>query len=127
MKPTKMLRIALSAVVLCFVLTTGWQLIAQSVNRTGNEPIAVKRKGSSGGSIVIGYVQTRDRVITISRDSRGSVYTVKNKDGKTLAAGLREKDFEAKFPALHDQVKNGFAGNDASLRSRPMPVIDASR
>jgi hypothetical protein len=122
MKPTKMLRIAL-----CLILTMGCQLIAQSVSQTGNEPVAVKQKGSSGGSIVIGYLQTRNRVVTISRDSRGAIYTVKNKNGKTLAAGLREKDFETKFPALHDQIQNGFAGNDASLRSRPMPVIDASR
>jgi hypothetical protein len=127
MKSIKVVLLSPSAFVLCLVLITECKLIAQSSDSVKTRAVEMKQQAPSGEAIVIGYLQTRDRIVTISRDSEGAVYTVKKKNGKTLAAGLREKDFQVKFPVLHDQVKNGLAGNDASLRGRPMPVIDATR
>ena len=68
-------------------------------------------------SVVIGYMQSRDRVVTIRRSSKGTVYTIKDKDGKVLAKNISENDLKGKYPFIYDQVKYGLAGNDAGLRS----------
>ncbi len=65
---------------------------------------------------VIGYLHTRDRIVTIVRGPNGIVYTIKTKTGKTLATKIREKDLQAKYPDVYRQVKDGLAGNDATLR-----------
>jgi hypothetical protein len=65
---------------------------------------------------VIGYLHTRDKIITIVRGPNGTVYTIKTKSGKTLATKARERDLQAKFPDVYRQVKDGLAGNDATLR-----------
>jgi len=65
---------------------------------------------------VIGYLYTRDKIISIVRNPSGIVYTIKSKSGKTLATKVREKDLQAKFPDVYRQVKDGLAGNDATLR-----------
>jgi hypothetical protein len=64
----------------------------------------------------MGYLRTRDKIVMISRGTRGSLYTVKNKDGKVLASKINERAFEEKYPVLFHQVKYGLAGNDATLR-----------
>ena len=66
--------------------------------------------------VVIGYLQTRDRVVTIGRGLKGPVYTIKNKNGKVLAENISERNLKAKFPLIYSQVKDGLAGNDARLR-----------
>lgn len=65
---------------------------------------------------VIGYLHTRDKIVTIVREPNGTVYTIKTKSGKTLATRIREEDLQAKYPDVYRQVKDGRAGNDATLR-----------
>jgi hypothetical protein len=68
--------------------------------------------------VVIGSLQTRDKVVTISQGAKGIVYTIKTKDGKTVAKELTEKDLQAKYPGVYRQIKSGLAANDATLRRR---------
>ena len=130
MKGIKAGSISLGVFALCVALTVPYKSFAQSGDQKGSEPTKSqlvepdKGQKAPSGKDVIGYLHTRDKVVTISAGSKGKVYTVKDKNGKTLAAGLSERDFEAKYPALHGQIKNGLAGNDASLQRRVMPVVD---
>jgi hypothetical protein len=73
-------------------------------------------RATNKDSVVIGYMQSRDRVVTISQGPKGTVYTVKNKDGRVLAENISEKDLKEKYPSVYGQVKYGLAGNDARLR-----------
>jgi hypothetical protein len=72
---------------------------------------------------VIGHLQTRDKVVTITRGEKGTLYTVKTKDGKMLAENLSEKALETKYPVVFKQIKYGQAGNDATLHKVSIPLI----
>jgi hypothetical protein len=71
---------------------------------------------------VIGHLQTRDKIVTILRSEKGTVYTVKTKDGKILAENLSEQSLETKYPTVFRQMKNGLAGNDATLYKTAVPL-----
>ena len=90
----------------------GLSIAARSFAQDENK----KSQATDKNSVVIGYMQSRDRVVTISQGPEGTVYTVKNKDGKVLAENISEKDLKSKYPSVYSQVKYGLAGNDARLR-----------
>ena len=86
------------------------------------------RVSSTGKDVVIGYLESRDKRITILRGPKGTAYTVQTKDGKTLAAKMSEGDLKTKYPAIFNQIKNGLAGNDASIRRFPEhPIKDPAK
>ena len=119
MKPMKAVFIASSILAVCMALMLAGVSVTQ-VNSQTTAPAGEKKnveKASPEKDVVIGHLQSRDKIVTISKGQKGTVYTVKNKDGKTLNANLSEKDFEAKYPTLYEQVKYGLAGNDATLRN----------
>jgi hypothetical protein len=64
---------------------------------------------------VIGYLEKRDRVITIKSGPKGTVYSVATKDGKTLFENVSSEQLKAQAPELHDLIKTGVAG-DARVR-----------
>jgi hypothetical protein len=133
MKLMKTVFLPLAILGICIVWLMADSSFSQADNKKDKESAktTVQRVIStpSDKSDVIGYLETRDKVVTIGRGTKGAVYTVKNKAGKVLAVNLNDKDFQAKFPGLFDQVKNGLAGkagNDASLRknSRVPPSVN---
>ena len=71
---------------------------------------------------VIGYLEKRDRVITIKSGPQGPVYSVATKAGKVLHENLSAEQLKAQAPELHELIKTGVAG-DARMRSSR---IDAS-
>ena len=71
---------------------------------------------------VIGYLEKRDRVITVKSSSKGTVYSVATKDGKILFENISADRLKAQAPEIHDLIKTGVAA-DARLTR---PVIDAS-
>jgi hypothetical protein len=119
MKPTKVEFLSLGILAACFIMFTTAISFAQGVK---NPLSSVTNKqeqtpqASAGKDVVIGYLESRDRTVTIFRSSQGTVYTIKTKDGKTLAKRIKEKDLQAKYPGVYDQIKYGVAGNDATLR-----------
>ena len=133
MKHLKSILVPAGLFVICITLLAAYRSAAQSgdgkdTESANSQLINLDRgqKALPGKELVIGYLHTRDRVVTISKGSDGTVYTVKNKEGKTLAANLSQKDFAAKYPALYEQVEYGVAGNDATLHRTAMPA-SASR
>jgi hypothetical protein len=83
-------------------------------------PTAVAPKAEPKESYtVIGYLEKRDRVITIKSSSHGTVYSVAGKDGKVLFENVSAEQLKAQAPELHDMIKTGVAG-DARLGTRPI-------
>ena len=82
---------------------------------------------------IIGYLEKRDRTITIKSGPKGTLYSVKTADGKVLCENLSADQLRAQAPELHEFLKTAIAGNqgtnadarvrikmDASLRDRPV-------
>ena len=64
---------------------------------------------------VIGYLEKRDRVITIKSGPQGPVYSVATKDGKALFENVSAEQLRALAPEIHELIKTGVA-QDATLR-----------
>jgi L-ascorbate metabolism protein UlaG (beta-lactamase superfamily) len=69
----------------------------------------------SDGLTVIGYLESRNRVITIKSGPKGPVYNVATKDGKLLFENVSADQLRARAPEIHDLLKTGVAG-DARMR-----------
>jgi hypothetical protein len=128
MKLMKLVLIPLCILAIGIALVTSNSLFSQTEKKENNQPAKSQsveqnnKQKSSTESNVIGYLQNRDKVVTIIRGSKGTEYTVKTKDGKTLAENLNEKDLETKYPVIFNQVKYGLAGNDARLYGSSVPL-----
>ena len=82
---------------------------------------AVSQATNAASFTVIGYIEQRDRVITIKSGGSGIVYSVSTRDGKVLFENLDTKQLQARAPELYRLVKTGVAtGSD-----RPGAVRDA--
>jgi hypothetical protein len=115
--------VSLGILATCIALTSTNGSFARVENQESNEAAKtyireqnIERNAAPGNQVVIGYLQTRDKIVTISRGPKGAVYTIKTTDGKTLAARLNEKRLQAKYPEIYNQIKSGLAANDATLR-----------
>jgi hypothetical protein len=67
-------------------------------------------------------LQFRNYAITVSAGDKGTLYTVKEADGKLLGEQLTASELQAKLPDVHRFVKDAFAGDrkafiDASIDS----------
>jgi len=106
--------------------------LSQEKARTDSTPQAkaapsatVARDGKAekrGPYTVIGYLEKRDRVITIKSSPHGPVYSVATKDGKVLFENLSAEQLKAQALEIHELIKTGVAG-DARVRTS---AIDAS-
>ena len=72
---------------------------------------------------VIGYLEKQDRTITIKSGPKGTLYSVKTADAKTLLENVSLEQVRAQAPELHEFLKTAVAGNptakvDASVRIR---------
>lgn len=68
---------------------------------------------------VIGYLEKRDRVVTIKSGPKGPVYTVATKSGKVLLENVTAEQLRAQAPEIHRLIKTGYAG-DARVRASAM-------
>jgi hypothetical protein len=64
---------------------------------------------------VIGYVEKRDRVITILSGPKGTVYSVATREGKVLFENRSLEELKAQAPDIHEFIKTSVAG-DARVR-----------
>ena len=99
-----------------------------------SKPVAEKAPGSvpgstnlnTGGYPVIGHIEKRDRTITIKAGPKGSVYTVKNADGKFLFENLSAEQLRAQAPDLQEFIKTAVASDSGVSDARIRPLNDAS-
>ncbi len=83
---------------------------------------AVSKKAEARESyVVIGYLEKRDRVITIKSGPRGPVYSVATRGGKVLFENVSAEQLKAQAPEIHQLIKTGVA--DGRVR----PVSSAIR
>ncbi len=110
------------AVVAVFVIAMDGCTLPPEKRRAekSHEPKAVS--ATDDRYAVIGYLEKRDRVITIKAGPQGPVYSVATKEGKVLHENLSAEQLKAQAPELHDLIKTGVVG-DARMRSSK---IDAS-
>jgi hypothetical protein len=78
---------------------------------------------------IIGYIEKRDRTITIKAGPKGTIYSVKSADGKVLCNNVTLEQLRAQSPELHEFVKTAVAGNisngaSADARIRIVPIAD---
>ena len=76
---------------------------------------------------VVGYIEKRERTITIKAGPKGPVYSVKTTDGRVLFDNLSQEQLSARAPELGEFLKTAVPGTpgaktDARLRVR----VDAS-
>ncbi len=76
---------------------------------------------------VIGYIEKRDRTITIKAGPKGPVYSVKTADGKVLCENLSADQLRAQAPELHEFLKTAVAGAPGTKADARLSVkMDAS-
>lgn len=76
---------------------------------------------------VIGYLEKRDRTITIKAGPKGPLYSVKTADGKVLCENLSKEQLSAQAPGLAEFLKTAIAGPaDAKADARVRIKMDAS-
>ena len=90
---------------------------AKTISGTNTEPV---------GLSVVGYIETRDRTITIKAGPKGRVYSVKSHDGKVLCENLSVEQARAQAPELADFIKSAVAG-DSTTRPTDARLNSAMR
>lgn len=76
-------------------------------------------KTSVAEPLVISRLVMRDRIITISSQPTGLVYSVSSKDGTVIDASLSEAQLVAKYPEVYDHLRPAIANPDASKDVMP--------
>lgn len=125
--PTKKSLHIFSSALFLFLFILQLQNPGQSVSgeetcATGNTVNSISYHSS--GRPIIGQLRTKDKVLIIRSAADGQIYTVKSKEGDTIAVDLNALELDAKFPELKEVVKKGLAG-DASLRSNDRIIYNA--
>ena len=99
----------------------------ESAPKTSAEPkaaaVSTTKAAERETYTVIGYLEKRDRVITIKSGPKGAVYTVATKAGKVLLENVTSEQLRAQAPEVHQLIKTGYAG-DARVKSSA--IRDAS-
>jgi len=76
---------------------------------------------------VVGYIEKRDRTITIKAGPKGPVYSVKTADGKVLCENLSKEQLSAQAPELGEFLKTAVAdASGAKADARVRVRVDAS-
>ena len=63
---------------------------------------------------VIIHLEKRNEVVTIMSGQEGILYTVRTKDGRTLAQDLSEQELQTKLPDIYNSLKKSYAGCNKS-------------
>jgi uncharacterized protein YpmB len=96
-------RIAICTMVLAAVLQVSYFYRVFHVTAAESEDMAIAKS--------MGHLETRNGVITILVGEHGHYYTVKTKDGATLADRIPERQFKLRFNRAYNQLNRGYAGN----------------
>src|SRR5581483_5041366 len=76
---------------------------------------------------VIGYLEKRERVITIKSGPQGPVYSVATKEGKVLFENLSTEQLRAQAPEIHSLIKSSIADNRSAHLKANHAILDVTR
>ncbi len=107
----RLLSAVLVAVVICSVRGCQKPTAPQASPARAAPATQPRPRGSADGP-VIGYLKTRDKVVTIRAGAEGPLYTITSKDGQVLAANSPASALAADFPDLNGIVNEGIADVD---------------
>ena len=65
---------------------------------------------------VVGYIEKRDRTITIKAGPKGPVYSVKTAEGKVLFENVSAEQLRAQAPELHEFIKGAMAAGSGGKK-----------
>jgi hypothetical protein len=108
----------------------------QSAHNTHSEP-AVAHKAEAATPArsvvtntdypVIGYLERRDRTITIKAGPAGPLYSIKTANGKVLCENLSQEQVTAQAPELGEFLKTAVAGTAGVKADARVRVIGDGR
>lgn len=78
---------------------------------TPKEEMVVSRPqaGGESGEAVIGHLETRDQVISITTGPDGPLYTIRSDEGEEIATHLTKEELATRFPDLHEKIEKSMA------------------
>ena len=89
-------------------------------------PASTNKAASREAFPVIGYLEKRDRTITIKAGPKGPLYTVKTSTGKILFENVPAEQLRAQAPELGEFLKTAVAGSSgARTDARLRVTVDA--
>jgi hypothetical protein len=107
--------------LVCATLTAGTGLLFSQEKSSRTAPTSTSKASDNAATNktatdfpVIGYIEKRDRTITIKSGPKGTIYSVKSADGKLLCNNLTLEQLRAQAPELHEFVKTAVAGDISS-------------
>ena len=104
--------------------STGPKLASPHEARTATPVANVKAAASFP---VIGYLEGRDRTITIKAGPKGPLYSVRTAQGKVLCENLSSEQLSAQAPEVREFLKTAIAGTPgAKADARVRIKMDAS-
>ena len=92
--------------------------------QTATSPGSDKSKGDYP---VIGYLEKRDRTITIKAGPNGPLYSVKTAAGNVLCENLSADQLRAQAPELSEFLKTAVAGDPSAKADARLRVIGDTR
>jgi hypothetical protein len=105
-----------------FVLVgvTALSLSQDKSSQSAQPKLAAPHDAQAAGSVtrvktnadypVIGYLEKRDRTITIKAGPKGPLYSIKTAGGKVLCENLSQEQLSARSPELGQFLKTAVAG-----------------
>lgn len=96
-------------------------------SRQMQAPTPAAKTNAAADFSVVGYIEKRDRTITIKAGPKGPVYSVKTADGKILFENLSQEQLSANAPELGEFLKTAVAGTTGAKTDTRLRVrVDAS-
>jgi len=74
---------------------------------------------------VVGFIEKREKVITLKAGPEGTLYTIEKKNGELLVEDVSEQHLFSEFRDLYKFVKNAIASADSN-KAGSVKFIDAS-
>ena len=98
-----------------------------NASREAQTPTPTAKVKAAADFPVVGYIEKRDRTITIKAGPKGPVYSVKTADGKVLCENLSKEQLSAQAPELGEFLKTAVAdASGAKADARVRVRVDAS-
>ncbi len=71
--------------------------------------VSQMKEGEQPDGTVIGHLETRDQVISITTGPGDPLYTIRSKEGQEIASHLTKEELAARFPDLHEKIEKSMA------------------
>lgn len=106
-KKTIFMRLLMALALLCVIAVPSYVLLAKDARRAEREDMMSAK--------VMGHLEHKGTMTTIYAGQLGFYYTVRTRDGRTIAEKVPERRLRSKFEKIYRDLKRGVAGNWAAF------------